>query len=88
MVMKYRPAERNQLANCMLLSREENGAGGKWDMSAADWFADKNRAYLDMHLIPTNPDLWQLDKFQDFIEARKILIENKFKALLVATKTA
>lgn len=87
MVMKYRPAERNQLANCMLLSREENGAGGKWDMSVADWFADKNGAYLDMHLIPTNPDLWQLDKFQDFIDARKILIENKFRALLVAIKT-
>ena len=28
MVMKYRPPERDQLANCMLLSRE-NGAGGK-----------------------------------------------------------
>src|ERR1700730_9557618 len=27
-IMKYREPERNQLANCMLLSRDENGAGG------------------------------------------------------------
>ena len=28
-VMKYTSDIRNQLANCMLLSREENGAGGE-----------------------------------------------------------
>ena len=31
-VMKYDASIRNQLANCMLLSREENGAGGKSDV--------------------------------------------------------
>ena len=30
-VIKYREHARNQLANCMLLTREENGAGGKRD---------------------------------------------------------
>jgi Protein of unknown function DUF262 len=30
-VMKYRDADRNQLANCMMLKREENGPGGKGD---------------------------------------------------------
>ena len=31
-LMKYREADRNQLANCMLLRAERNGAGGKSDM--------------------------------------------------------
>ena len=53
-VMKYREDGRNQLANCMLLSREENGAGGKSDIPPAQWFSDKDAAYLDKHLIPND----------------------------------
>jgi len=55
--MKYREAERNQLANCMLLSREENGPGGKWDTPPDEWFAGKDHEYLDKHLIPADPNL-------------------------------
>lgn len=82
MVMKYREGARNQLANCMLLSREENGAGGKGDSPPEEWFADKNDDYLERHLIPKDRDLWSLDRFEDFIEARKVLIRDRFKALL------
>jgi len=82
-LMKYREGERNQLANCMLLSREENGAGGKWDTPPDVWFAGKDRAYLERHLIPADPELWQLDHFEEFIEARKSLIRDRFKYLLV-----
>lgn len=87
-LMKYRDADRNQLANCMLLSREENGAGGKWDTLPKDWFAGKDKAYLDKHLIPANSDLWEIDRFEDFIEARKKLIGARFKSLLVPLATA
>lgn len=85
MVMKYRDADRNQLANCMLLSKEENGPGGKWDTLPEKWFADKDADYLAMHLIPTDPDLWRLDRFEDFIEERKKLIRKRFKSLLITT---
>jgi hypothetical protein len=81
--MKYREAERNQLPNCMLLTREENGAGGKGDTPPEEWFADKNDAYLEMHLIPKDPSLWKLDRFDDFVEKRKELIREKFANLLV-----
>jgi uncharacterized protein with ParB-like and HNH nuclease domain len=87
-LMKYRDSERNQLANCMLLSREENGPGGKWDTLPRDWFAGKDKAYIDKHLIPADPDLWEMDRFEDFIEARKKLIGDRFKSLLVPTATA
>lgn len=85
-LMKYRDAERNQLANCMLLSREENGAGGKSDTPPKDWFAGKDDDYLDKHLIPKDPALWELDRFEDFVEARKKLIRDKFSGLLVTQK--
>lgn len=82
-VMKYRDDVRNQLANCMLLTREENGAGGKSDASPADWFKDKDDDYLNLHLIPKDKALWAMDRFEDFIEERKKLIFAKFSWLIV-----
>ena len=82
-VMKYRESARNQLANCMLLSREENGAGGKRDTLPEDWFLEKDQDYLDMHLIPPDPALWKMDRFEDFIEERKKLIRKRFGSLIV-----
>lgn len=81
--IKYRDAQRNQLANCMLLTREENGAGGKGDSLPDVWFADKDAAYLDKHLIPPDPALWKLERFDDFIAARQRLIRERFQYLLV-----
>jgi uncharacterized protein with ParB-like and HNH nuclease domain len=86
-VLKYHDAERNQLANCMLLSQEENGAGGKWDILPEQWFAGKDKDYLDKHLIPPNPAIWKVDRFEDFIEERKNLIRKRFEFLLVAATT-
>jgi hypothetical protein len=83
MVMKYREQQRNQLANCMLLSREENGAGGKTDIPPTEWFSDKGAAYLEKHLIPQDKALWELDRFEDFIAARQDLIRDHFRALKV-----
>lgn len=82
-VMKYHEPERNQLANCMLLTREENGAGGKSDILPENWFTDKDKSYLEKHLIPQDSSLWALDRFEDFIIARKQLIKDKFKHLLI-----
>jgi hypothetical protein len=83
-IMKYREADRNQLANCMLLTAAENGAGGKHNAPPEEWFAGKSDAYLEMHLIPKDPALWKLEKFEEFIEARKTLIRERFASLLVA----
>jgi hypothetical protein len=42
-----------------------------------------------MHLIPKDPALWKLERFEDFIAARKELIRQKFAYLLVPlTKAA
>jgi hypothetical protein len=84
-VMRYREADRNQLANCMLLTAAENGAGGKSDTPPDKWFVGDRAKddYLDMHLIPKDKALWKLERFDDFIEERKKLIGARFKFLLV-----
>jgi hypothetical protein len=88
-VMKYREGERNQLANCMLLTAAENGAGGKSDTPPDEWFKDKGPDYLKRHLIPTDPALWKLERFEDFITERRKLIKAKFDHLLsVPTSSA
>jgi hypothetical protein len=86
-VLRYRDSDRNQLANCMLLTREENGAGGKGATPPQDWFENKGQDYLRLHLIPEDPRLWAVERFDDFIEARKTLIREKFSHLLVGAAT-
>lgn len=75
--------EINQLANCMLLTRDENGAGGKWDTPPAQWFANKDEYYLRKHKIPLNKSLWEIDKYEEFIRERKKLILRDFDHLLL-----
>jgi uncharacterized protein with ParB-like and HNH nuclease domain len=86
-LMRYRDPDRNQLANCMLLTATENGAGGKSDTLPDKWFVGERAkdSYLNMHLIPKDPALWTLDRYDDFIAERKKLIAEKFKPLLVST---
>jgi len=88
-VMRYRDAERNQLANCMLLTKEENGAGGKGDKPPDQWFVGQRAEspYLRMHLIPEDRSLWKIDRFEDFIAERKKLIMERFKPLLLSAQT-
>jgi uncharacterized protein with ParB-like and HNH nuclease domain len=83
-LMKYKDADRNQLANCMLLTQQENGAGGKSDTLPDVWFAGKDQAYLDMHLIPKDRELWKLERFDDFVAERKKLIRQRFSDLLIS----
>ena len=87
-IMKYRERDRNQLANCMLLTAVENGAGGKGDTPPDQWFRDKDQDYLSRHLIPRDPSLWRRDRFEEFIVARKELIRAKFGYLLAVQKDA
>lgn len=83
-VMRYREGDRNQLANCMLLTASENGSGGKTDKLPSEWFAAKSEDYLELHLIPRDRELWELERFEDFIAERKRLIKAKFAYLLSA----
>ena len=88
-ILHYRSEHRDQIANCMLLTADENGFSGKCDIAPDVWFSsdrfdskEAHQRYLDLHLIPNNPELWKLDRFDDFVETRKLLIQEKFKFML------
>lgn len=95
-LLRYYEGERNQLANCMLLTAEENGFQQKNDKLPEVWLAPdelrkRNRdpeAYYRLHLIPEDPALWKLDRYDDFIAERKKLIKATFAHLLMPESTA
>ncbi|WP_102026203.1 GmrSD restriction endonuclease domain-containing protein [Salirhabdus sp. Marseille-P4669] len=81
-VLKYKSEDRDQIANCMLLTQQENGSGGKSDTLPENWFQGKTDGYLEMHLIPKDKNLWKIENYEQFLAERKKLILDKFKDLL------
>lgn len=76
--------EINQLANLMLLTAAENQAGGKGVILPIDWFSDPlrdNEEYRSKHLIPVDRELWKIENYPQFIQARKMLILEKFNSI-------
>jgi len=47
---------------------------------------DKGSEYLKRHLVPSDRDLWKMDRFEDFIAERKKLIGERFKTLLITAQ--
>jgi len=86
-LMKYRTNERDQLANLMLLTAQENGKAGKTNILPEVWFKDKSSEYLERHLIPKDKKLWRIENFELFLEERKILIATKFIDLIYDKQT-
>ena len=81
-VMKYKNVDRHQIANCMLLTATENGAGGKSDILPSVWFKEKSEDYLKMHLIPRDTALWRIENYEKFISARKGLLVDNLKEIM------
>ena len=63
-ILRYKKGDRDQIANLMLLTAEENGAGGKSNTSPDEWFEGKCESYLDRHLIPKDKELWKLENYE------------------------
>ena len=82
-ILRYKAEDRNQIANCMLLTAQENGAGGKSNIPPDEWFKNKSKDYLERHLVPEDRNLWKLENYEQFIEERKKLILMKFDYLLL-----
>ena len=82
-ILKYKVDDRDQIGNLMLLTAQENGAGGKTNILPEKWFADKPKEYLQLHLIPQDPELWKLENYEKFISARNKLIEEKFSTIII-----
>ena len=61
------------------MSPEENKE--KLDKSLDEWLSTRDESFKKKHLIPDDPDLWKIERFDDFIQARRKLIENRLKAI-------
>lgn len=83
-IMKYKWWDRDQIANLMLLSAEEN-RDEKRDKSPEGWLKNKDDEYFEIHLVPKNKDLWKIENFEKFVEERKRLIVDKFKRMRLVT---
>ena len=83
-VMKYKKEDRNQIANLMLLSAEEN-RDEKKDKTPEEWLEDKDNEYFEIHLIPKDRELWKIENFEKFVEERRKLIIDKFKQIGLIT---
>lgn len=85
---RYDKATRDQIANLALLTAKDNGFSGKAGQLPEKWLPEqvaKDPQFLDRHLIPNDPELWKLDNYPKFIEARRRLIAEKFKPYLQAS---
>ncbi|AGK61269.1 hypothetical protein Asulf_01273 [Archaeoglobus sulfaticallidus PM70-1] len=83
-IMKYKWWDRDQIANLMLLSAEEN-RDEKKDKLPQEWLRDKDDEYFEIHLIPKDRELWKIENYEKFIEVRKKLIVDKFKKMGLLT---
>ncbi|HFK2882770.1 TPA: DUF262 domain-containing protein [Stenotrophomonas maltophilia] len=86
----YDKNTRDQIANLALLTAKDNGFSGKSGQLPEKWLPEqiaKDPAFLERHLIPKDPELWKLDNYPKFIEARRKLILEKFKPYLQASQS-
>jgi hypothetical protein len=73
--MKYRRAEVNAVANFCFQSKETNlEISDRLPEEYFPAFEERHPGGLASQWIPTDPALWKLDKFRDFLEARKELL--------------
>jgi hypothetical protein len=72
---RYSKADRNVLANCMLLTASENQSKGA--ELPSEYLARQSDEFLQRHLIPANRKLWEMEQYDRFVEARWKLIKSQ-----------
>lgn len=79
----YNKQEVNALANFCFLTKEANISIS--NRLPSDYFAEiesRHPGILDSQWIPTDPSLWEIDMYIDFLEARKELLANVTNQIL------
>lgn len=79
----YGKAEVNALANFCFLTKDTNLKIS--DRLPEHYFPEIEAAHpgtLSSQWIPMEPELWKIDRFRDFLEARKELLANEFNQLM------
>lgn len=66
---------KDNIGNLTLLLERENIE--KRNKPFEDWIKTRDESFLDKHLIPKDKELWKLENFGSFIDARNKLIKNR-----------
>ena len=70
---------RDNVRNLQLVSRNSNRQ--KSDQPFEEWIRTRSDDYFDRHLIPKDPDLYAIDRFDDFVQARGELIVTRIREM-------
>lgn len=72
---KYNRTETNAIANFCFLTKNTNlSISNRFPEEYFSQIEDKHPGALASQWIPMDPDLWRMDRYRDFLEARKILL--------------
>jgi hypothetical protein len=69
----------NRLGNLQLLLGRENLE--KSNIAFAQWIQTRDPDFLERHLIPNDPALWEVEALPDFIQVREQLIRQRLRRL-------
>jgi hypothetical protein len=87
-VGKYTRAEVNALANFTFLTQETNlKVSDRLPEEYLPEFIQKHPAAVQSHWIPDDPALWKLDRYKDFLAARRELLAKAANTLLETLAT-
>lgn len=84
--VKYALAQ--EFTNRAILTQIANRA--KSDTDAAEYLASVEARFpgaLELQCIPTDPNLWELDRYEEFLEARRQLLAEQLNAFLEGITT-
>ena len=71
----YKRSQVNALANFTFLTKETNlKVSAKNPATYLAAYAEKDHALLSSHWIPLEPELWEVDRYEDFLTARRDLL--------------
>lgn len=76
----------DKVGNLQLLIRRENQE--KSDQEFRDWIRTRDSGFLDRHLIPTDPYIWNVESLPEFVEEREKLIRRRIAVEFGGSATA
>jgi len=79
----YSLAEINAIANFTFLTKETNlKVSDRLPIDYIPEFMKKHPGLIESHWIPTDPELWKIDNYREFLNVRRELLANAVNELL------
>lgn len=71
---------KDRLSNLQLLPYLDNIE--KSDTAFDVWLADRSPEFINQHSIPAEPELYKIERFRDFLDAREGLLRKRYAEIL------